>query len=317
MTISSVKSQKSESQSIDSKTVSVRATSSPQTSGSDQSTVVVDTNDASSTQISGLDHSTGSPIIDSANDNIASSAKINDSNTSNANKPDKITDSGTNDMPNLDAKNGHQMDEVEKPSSFECKKVGRFPHPSSCTKYHYCWDINSWSSEFTCTEYRAFDPVTQQCVVNYGVCALVPKCNNDKQIIPNPDDKWSFFVCKINEFESNEIELLRIPCANYREYDEKLGYCKLTSVIGDMVLDSDEKLDSNVACDETGLFIDYEDDTKYFECVVKSVSKGILKPIHHKCPTYHVFSMLDKKCVPLSTLSKFNPTQTTNGTNVN
>lgn len=146
-------------------------------------------------------------------------------------------------------------------------------------------------------------PVTQHCVVNYGVCALAPKCANDKQIIPNPDDKWTFFQCKINRDDSNEFELHCKTCADDREYDDKLGYCKLTSVNGEMVLDSDELTDE-VACGETGLFIDYEDDTKYYECVVQSVAKGILKPVHHKCPIYHVFSMQERRCVPLSMLAR-------------
>lgn len=306
----------SSTQTPDSKNSTVAAdvsdhASSTNTSTADQSAVAANTTDASITQTSVADHSAESSTSKTA----STSEKINVSVTSEASIPDKITNSSANDTSNMDVQNVHQIDKDEKPPGFECKKVGRYPHPSSCTKYYYCWDNDSWAYEFTCPEHRAFDPVTQYCVLNYGVCALAPKCSHNKQIIANPDDKWTFFECKINQFKSNEIELHCRPCANHREFDEKLGYCKLTSVNGEVATDSEELVDSNVQCGERGLMIDYEDDTKYYECVVRSVSKGILKPIRHKCPIYHVFSMFDEKCVPLSVLSKLHSVQTMNATN--
>lgn len=286
--------------------------STTQSSASDRLTVTENTSDASVAQNADSNHSTESPTIDSGNDKAPTSAKINGSDTSKPNIPQEISDStpATNGTANkdADAQNVHHTDKVEEPTGHVCKKVGRFPHPTSCTKFYYCWDNDSMAHEFTCAKHRAFDPVSQLCVVNYGVCAIAPKCNDDKQIIPNPEDKWTFFECKVDQFNPNEFELHCRYCANYREFDEKLGYCKLTSVNGEMELDSDEFVDSNVQCGETGLMIDYEDDTKYYECVVWSVSEGILKPIRHKCPIYHVFSMLDGKCVPLSMLSKLNTT---------
>lgn len=164
------------------------------------------------------------------------------------------------------------------------------------------------ATEFTCHDHKAFDAATQKCVVNYGVCPLAPKCANDKQIMTNPDDKWTFFQCRINYNNTNEFELHCKPCADDREYDDNLGYCKLTSADGEMVLDSDEMTDE-VTCTETGLFIDHDDDTKYFECVVRSVAKGILKPVHHKCPIFNVFSTHERRCVPLDELVKMNAKQ--------
>lgn len=281
--------------------------SSTEMSNSDEtSTVAPDTKTKPSAQPSETGHSTGSIAHESGNDTVSTSANTNRSNTSTTNTPDAV--SSTSKTPQLTpAKDGNRTGEDEVPTEHECTKVGRFSHPTSCTKYYYCWDNSGWPFEFTCPEHRAFDPVTQHCVINYGVCAMAPKCETDKQVIPNPDDKWTFFQCKIDRDDSNGFELHCKACAQDREYDEQLGYCKLTSTTGEMVVDSDELIDE-VACGETGLFIDYEDDTKFYECVVQSVAKGILKPVHHKCPIYHVFSMHERRCVPLSMLARLNET---------
>lgn len=150
--------------------------------------------------------------------------------------------------------------------------------------------------------------VSQHCVINYGVCASAPKCDHDKEIKPNPDNKWTFFQCKLDQDNANGFKLHCIPCDDDREYDDKLGYCKLPSVNGELVADANQLTDGKT-CSESGLFIDYDDDTRYYECVVESVAKGILKAIRYKCPIYHVFSMQDRKCVPLSILTKLNPVQ--------
>lgn len=190
-------------------------------------------------------------------------------------KSDTVTDTSTQSVYD-DEGDVYTTPKIHIPdtSSQECKKVGRFAHPSSCTKYYFCWQNFGTPYEFNCPEHRAFDPISQHCVVNYGVCAIAPKCNNDKQIITNPDDKWSFFECFLKQNETNAFELHCKRCADDRQYDDKLGYCKVASANGEMTLDSDESTDDSM-CGETGLLIDYEDDTKYYECVVKSVTKGL------------------------------------------
>lgn len=230
---------------------------------------------------------------------------VADASTKNSNPGSGNAASTTTTIDNADISSQNSSDGADNSvvNPLECKKVGRFAHPSSCTKYYYCWLNTGLAHEFNCPEHRAFDPISQHCVENFGVCSAAPKCNNDKEIITNPDNKWSFFECILKQNESNEFELHCKPCADDREYDDKLGYCKVASVNGEMLLDSDEFTDDSI-CGETGLFIDYEDDTKYYECVVRSVARGILKAIHHKCPMFHVFSMNERKCVALSILAK-------------
>ncbi|XP_031617353.1 uncharacterized protein LOC116337144 [Contarinia nasturtii] len=178
---------------------------------------------------------------------------------------------------------------------FSCTSVGRFAVPGSCEKYYYCWDAVHAYAIFSCS--KVFDPVTKRCVENYGVCPTAPKCEADKQVLPNPDDKSSFFECRL---EKNSIpsayEIRREDCEHGREFDEELGFCKL---ISPNEWTSSEVTTSEHECTRVGIFIDEKSDTHYYECIVKSVSKGILKSIRRKCPKYWIFSGADKKCVPL------------------
>lgn len=84
----------------------------------------------------------------------------------------------------------------------------------------------------------------------------------------NPENKWTFFECVLTESDSDEFDLLCKSCADAREFDERLGYCKLTIEDFPYLLDSDESTD-RVNCTQTGLHIDYDDETKYFDCVVE------------------------------------------------
>lgn len=185
---------------------------------------------------------------------------------------------------------------------FKCDSVGRFACSHSCEKYYFCWDTTGDHAVFECPHHRAFDPITQLCVHNFAVCAAAPKCEVDRQIAANPDDKTTFFECRSEEKDDDDedstetFEVRKQDCADGREYDANLGYCTITPVEDGSTDDSSaEKPD----CTETGISIDFSNESRYYECIVKSVAKGKLKLIHHKCPKYHVFSMEDKKCIPL------------------
>lgn len=186
---------------------------------------------------------------------------------------------------------------------FKCKQVGRFAYPGSCEKYYFCWDKNEDDDfrVFTCPQNTAFDPITQLCVRNFAVCALASKCELDsKRILPNPDDKSTFFQCKYLQ-SSKKMLLQKRACAVGREFDADLGYCKSKFAYDDFLsLDSnDDSSEKVLECEKPGIFKDYSNDSDYYECQVKSVSSGKLKLIHHSCPRHHIFTMIDKRCVSL------------------
>lgn len=185
-------------------------------------------------------------------------------------------------------------------NKFICAKVGRFVYPNSCDKYYYCWDTKSnTNAVFSCPE--VFDPQTKRCSNDYTLCKIAPKCEFEGQILPVPNDTHSFFECKSNSGEeSNEYVAVKQNCAKGREYAPYFGYCKLTSDDESSVLDSDssESLDGK-PCEIPGVSIDFTKDSRYYECIVKNVAKGILELIRRQCPKYHVFSMDDEYCIPL------------------
>lgn len=196
------------------------------------------------------------------------------------------------------APNIHSERNSKQKSNFVCHKVGRFRHPD-CTKYYYCWDNKGYGKKFSCPSKTAFDPVSMLCVPNYGSCGLLPKCDKTKQIMINPVENGTFFECKSVERASNGYNLLCKPCADTRNFDINLGYRQMTVKIGALTLKlSADATPDDIECTKTGLYVDHDDETKYYECAIVSVAEGILKAVHHQCPKFHVFTPVYKKCIP-------------------
>lgn len=178
-------------------------------------------------------------------------------------------------------------------NTFKCDSVGRFTYPGSCEKYYFCWSIGEAFAVFTCPHPKAFDPVTQLCVYNFAACAVAPKCNFDNHILPNPNDKSTFFVCKFR-YLSKKFALRKHNCATGRAFNAELGYCisKFQFLDDNISPNSDSDSFENVECERPGIFIDYyhSNEYKYYECIVKSASKGTFKLKRHKF-TDHVFNV--------------------------
>lgn len=193
-----------------------------------------------------------------------------------------------------------------KPSTeFKCQHVGRFANPI-CEKYYYCWDTTGDHAILSCPHHKAFDPKTKRCVHNFAVCSAAPKCEFDRQLLPNPFEKSSYLQCShissssARNVSDDQYRLYKKICANKGEFDAVLGYCKLT------VENSDDSLESNdsanqVECKEAGVFIDRTNDSRYYECSVKSVK---YTKIHQTCPNDRVFSMEEKRCIKLDSNEK-------------
>lgn len=207
-----------------------------------------------------------------------------DSENSSENTGDSATDDSASAEPSTEA------------PAFSCQSVGRFVHPDSCEKYYFCWDSVGTYAEFSCSHSHAFDPLTKTCVQNYAICESAPKCQVDREIITIEDDKSTFFECKWHsDGLIGAFELRKHECVKGREYDPEVGFCKLPAADDDVPVDSEPS--DKFVCQERGIFIDFKDETKYIECIVKSVEKGILKTVHRKCPKKQVFSFEDMRCV--------------------
>lgn len=142
--------------------------------------------------------------------------------------------------------------------------------------------------------------MTSLCGHDYSHCSLAPNCECDQQVFPVPGDTKSFFECRRNH-KSNPLapayEVRLENCAKGREFDTDLGYCRLET--GDTTSSESNESTGKFECHTVGIFIDFTSDTRYYQCVVKNIAHGILKPIKHKCPKNEIFSGVDMICVPL------------------
>lgn len=206
----------------------------------------------------------------------------------------------------LDNTNDEAVD-PNRTTEFKCERVGRFANPTSCEKYYFCWDAVHDHAVFTCPYFEAFNPKTQHCEVDFSVCATAPKCQFDRQLLPNREDNSTYFECRINDFSNengtdNQYRLYKEHCDYGNEFNADLGYCKLTADHDDDSEENDDNGKPNkVECNEAGVFIDHSDESRYYECIVKTVTYAKL---HQTCPYYHVFSMADKRCIKLEANDK-------------
>lgn len=185
---------------------------------------------------------------------------------------------------------------VSEPPEFTCKHVGRFPYPNSCNKYYYCWSTEYPYHVFKCP--RAFDPVSKYCVDHFNVCSLAPTCKADREVFAYPDDPTAYFECKrVKKAGIISYQIEREYCAKGREFNETVGYCELIDNAG--TEPNSEESDYSI-CSKIGVSIDFGDDTRYYECIVKNVSKGELKAIKRKCPKDTMFNGDTLKCVPIA-----------------
>lgn len=189
-----------------------------------------------------------------------------------------------------------EQTQTESTIPFKCDNVGRFAHPNNCQKYYFCFNKNEVHKVFDCPHHLAFDPITRTCVHNFAVCASAPKCDIGKRILPNVNDKSTYFECKFRHLSKNVVLRMR-NCAAGREFDAELGYCK-SKFLNDDFPSDESNSSEDMECEQVGIFTDYLNDFGYYECVVKSVSNGTLKLIRHSCPAYHMFVQSKQRCIP-------------------
>lgn len=202
-----------------------------------------------------------------------------------------VTESGESSEPETT-----QPNVSEAPEGFTCEHVGRFEYPNSCTSYYYCWDTEHAFAVFHCP--KAFDPVSKHCVEYFNGCSLAPTCETDRSVFSYPGDKTAYFECRSNKKAGIiTFQVEREYCSKGREFNPNLGYCELIETSG---IELNHEPADHFVCDKVGIFIDFANESRYYECVVKNVSKGELKAISRKCPKYTMFSGESNTCIPIA-----------------
>lgn len=187
---------------------------------------------------------------------------------------------------------------------FTCTAVGRFPHPTDCQKYNFCWDLEHPYVTFTCKEKLVFDPLVGRCDNNWLACPNAPHCVANHQVLADENDNRFYFVCKnIGSLLMPEFTIHKKECDKHTTFDPELLVCvpnEASDSEGSDSSESDEHHEKvKFECTEAGIFADLTDETKYYECIVKNIVKGKLKTHHRSCPKDHVFSLLDMMCIPI------------------
>lgn len=79
-------------------------------------------------------------------------------------------------------------------SGWKCPRFGRHPHPANCRKYIQC-TFGGENTVYNCGFNEAFDPKANRCTDDWISCASLAKCKYDKELLIDPYDKASYFIC--------------------------------------------------------------------------------------------------------------------------
>lgn len=220
----------------------------------------------------------------------------------NSSSSESTTNASTENAINTTTETTENATNATTEAPFECTAVGRFANPKDCQSYIFCWDLNTESSKvFKCKSKLVFDPVERKCQTNWAVCESTPKCQCDGETMPSPADNSSFFECRQqkNAAANPSFIVKKYKCDNHLVYDAEIGACAPVQSASSSSSESEESNEKvKFKCKTSGLFIDINDETKYHECVLKNVAKGKFKDYHRTCGKNHVFSNIDKACVP-------------------
>lgn len=194
--------------------------------------------------------------------------------------------------------------ETTETPEFTCPAVGRFPHPTDCQKYNFCWDLEHPYVTFTCKGKHVYDARLGRCANDWSACPNAPTCVANHQVLADPADNRFYFLCKnIGSLLWPQFVIHKKECDKHSTFDPDLLVCVLNEIDGGEGNDSSESEEHHqkvkFECTEAGIFPDLTDETKYFECIMKNVAKGKLKTHHRSCPKHHVFSLQDMQCIPV------------------
>lgn len=188
---------------------------------------------------------------------------------------------------------------------FTCEGVGRFPHPTDCQKYNFCWDLEHPYVTFTCKAKLVYNAHLGRCAEDWSACPNAPQCVANHQVLAVPNDNRFYFICKnIGSPLLPQFVIHKKECDKHSTFDQDLLVCVLNGIDDGEGSDSSSESQEHhekvkFECSEAGIFPDFFDDSKYYECIIKNIIKGKLKTHHRSCPKNHVFSLQDQLCIPI------------------
>ncbi|XP_075215759.1 uncharacterized protein LOC142321507 [Lycorma delicatula] len=157
-------------------------------------------------------------------------------------------------------------------NEYVCLQDGTFPHPSDCTKYYKCKNLQSYSMK--CTQsYYYYDSAAEECTYYKGCYSF--QCsgyNGYKKRYPNDASIYSFCI--------NGIGTVVDRCYGSDLLNETSQQCE-------------------PVCRYEGLIPDTSDCTQYYRCN-KVPNKSDFIMTHVKCPEGEAYSSYEFRCVSIS-----------------
>lgn len=100
-------------------------------------------------------------------------------------------------------------------SGWTCRKRGTFSHPTNCQKYIEC-NACGGNQVLTCPYEEAFDG--KRCSNEWSQCNNIPRCSFDRELLIDPWDNASYFICIKRKGLFDKYFVFRRHCPNYHEF---------------------------------------------------------------------------------------------------
>lgn len=114
---------------------------------------------------------------------------------------------------------------------WSCPRQGRYAHPIDCQKYVECSKNGAFSKDlqntvYECEDDEAYDPSIRSCTTDWSSCEALEQCLYHRQLIEDPSDDNSYFICIRSGSKFKEsYNLYRRDCTPGRAFDPDYQLC--------------------------------------------------------------------------------------------
>lgn len=108
---------------------------------------------------------------------------------------------------------------------WECPRLGKYAHPIDCQKWVKC-SLGGENKVYECEDDEAYDPDQRTCTTDWSTCEALEQCLYHRQLIEDPSDDNSYFICIRNSKKFKEsYSVNRRQCTAGRSFDPDYQLC--------------------------------------------------------------------------------------------
>lgn len=123
--------------------------------------------------------------------------------------------------------NNHAIQQCTITSGWYCRKHGIHSHPSNCQKYIQC-NFCGGNAVFNCPYEESFDG--KRCSIDWSTCGLLKGCQFDRQLIKDPWNESSYFICVRKKLHMHFF-IFRRHCPDGRTFDPHQQQCVWPQIV--------------------------------------------------------------------------------------